>query len=422
MPRFRLPVVLATTAVMSTFAVLPASAQLVSPAYNSRPTANATLFIDLDGITYPGTWGGKTPGTVPAYDTDGNTGSFSNTELNNIRQIWSRVSEMFSPFDINVTTVDPGVYNSRVSSRIIVGGDNAWYGGGGGVANLGGFASTSLSGHTGWVFQANAGGNSNSSGPFNLAGVIAHEAGHQFGLSHQSVFDANNAFTSEYRGSTDGGFTAPIMGTSYQGSTASLPRALWSDGPRSVNSTGTQQLDLGVLASTTANRSPNNGSYYNGFGYRADDHGNSAASASALTIVSGATPKRTASGVITQNTDRDFFKFDSTGGLVTIAADGAEFGQMLDILMRVYDSTLQLLATIDPALTKVASNGFGLDASYTSTLAAGSYFVDIGSYGGYGDIGQYTLNVTGAVAVPEPAAFALVGFAGLALLRRRRGN
>ena len=398
-------------------AVLPAvAAAPIAPAYSSLPGANATLFLDLDGITYPGTWGNKTPGTVPAYDIDNNPGVFSSTELSNIRQIWSRVAETYSPFNINVTTVDPGSLGQRQVTRIVIGGDNSWYGSAGGVAYVGGFAGTGTQNHTGWVFQKNVGS------PFNIASAASHEAGHTFGLSHQSEFGADGTFLSEYRRSTDGGYTAPIMGVGYQGSTANLPRNLWSNGPRAVgsNDQASQQLDLGVLASTSGNRSPNGGSYYNGFGFRADDHADSFADASGFNFGNDAAGGLSASGIITQSTDRDFFKFSSTGGSVSIKADGAEFGQMLDILLEVYNSSQSLIGRVDPSVSLSASQGFGLDATFNGILAAGEYFVDVTSHGGYGDIGQYTLNVTGAVAVPEPAALALIGLGGLSLLRRRR--
>lgn len=46
---------------------------------------------------------------TPPYDTDNNPGSFSATELSNIRAIWRWVAEDFAPFDIDVTTEDPSL-------------------------------------------------------------------------------------------------------------------------------------------------------------------------------------------------------------------------------------------------------------------------------------------------------------------------
>src|SRR5690349_7034259 len=97
-----------------TLAVGTADAALVMPANHSLTTATAKLYIDFDGIDYgTATWSGKTPGVVPAYSTDSDTANFSSRELSNIREIFVRVAEKYSPFNIDVTTVDPGVYNNK---------------------------------------------------------------------------------------------------------------------------------------------------------------------------------------------------------------------------------------------------------------------------------------------------------------------
>ena len=82
------------------------SAPLVAPALNSYPTATAELFLDFDGAP-AGTFGGEPVPAIPAFDLDGNPNAFSTTELAAINEIWSRVAEAYSPFNINVTTVDP---------------------------------------------------------------------------------------------------------------------------------------------------------------------------------------------------------------------------------------------------------------------------------------------------------------------------
>ncbi len=124
-------------------------------------------------------------------------------------------------------------------------------------------------------------------------------------------------------------------------------------------------------------------------------------------------------GVIEQTDDVDVFAFTATGGDVQIEVDGAEFGQMLDIVLNLYDELGELLYTDNPALSHDAP-GYGLDASFSGALAAGEYFLEIASNGSYGDLGQYFVIAAGAVAIPEPAmGFLAVAGAGL-LLRRRR--
>ena len=48
------------------------------------------------------------PIVSPAYDLDGNPSSFSNAELDRIQDIWKLVAEDYAPFDVDVTTEDPG--------------------------------------------------------------------------------------------------------------------------------------------------------------------------------------------------------------------------------------------------------------------------------------------------------------------------
>ena len=77
------------------------------PAYNSNPSATATIYLDFDG-DFTATWGTYHPGTTPAYDTDGDPTTFTADELVNIQQIFLGISEEFSAFNVNVTTVNPG--------------------------------------------------------------------------------------------------------------------------------------------------------------------------------------------------------------------------------------------------------------------------------------------------------------------------
>src|SRR5205823_143563 len=77
------------------------------PALNSHPGAPASLYLDFVGADIP-TWGGYHPGTVPALDQDGDVTTFDDAELTTIRGAWAAVAEDYSPFNLNVTTVDPG--------------------------------------------------------------------------------------------------------------------------------------------------------------------------------------------------------------------------------------------------------------------------------------------------------------------------
>ena len=362
-------------------------AALIVPAYHSLPGAHAKLFIEFAGATYSGTWNGKTPGTTPAYDVDGNPASFSTTELNNIQQIFLRVAEKYSPFNIDVTTQNPGNENNKETARLVVGGDGAWYGQpAGGVALVGGFYTGSS--NTAWVFPKNlSGGN-----PKTVAEATAHEGGHLFGLSHQSrwTMDADGKMV-EQEYSTNGNDTArrPIMGSSYDST-----RGLWWYG--NTFSPTAYQDDLAILSNNN-----------NGFGYRADDHGDSFADATELAL--DITGKIRGDGIISRMTDADLFAFSTGAGNISFSLATAPFGGMLDSTLRLFAGDGTLLQTADTR---------SLGESLTASVSAGRYLLGVYGRGNYGDLGQYTLSGQ-LVPVPEPAAVGLV-FTAIALVQRRR--
>ncbi len=78
------------------------------PALNSNPGATASLYLDFDGH-FQAVWSSYTNITTPAYDVDGDATTFSDEELANIQTIWETVAEDYSPFNINVTTLEPSV-------------------------------------------------------------------------------------------------------------------------------------------------------------------------------------------------------------------------------------------------------------------------------------------------------------------------
>ena len=83
---------------------------------HSDPTARGVLFLAFLGNTTANWSNGQYhPGTTPAFDTDGDPTTFSDSEISQMQQIWTRVAEKFSPFNIDVTTVNPG--NIGVLSR-----------------------------------------------------------------------------------------------------------------------------------------------------------------------------------------------------------------------------------------------------------------------------------------------------------------
>ena len=148
--------------------------------------------------------------------------------------------------------------------------------------------------------------------------------------------------------------------------------ARWWDGPSDVSST-TIQSDVAVIADAT-----------NGFGYRPHDAaGTSIATATPL-AADGALVS--ASGVIEQDTQDDYYSFTTAGGARTINVSPVAFGAMLDPVAELLNSSGIVLQTLvnDPADGQPAGNP-------NFNLPAGTYYVMVGGEGDYGDLGQYTI-------------------------------
>ncbi len=337
------------------------------PQLNSLPGAAKQIYLDFNGAGAM-TWGSYSVPATPAYDTDNDPSTFSAAELSAINQVWARVAEMYSPFNINVTTVDPGSYARGTTVRILIGGDGAWAGRPGGIGYLNGFTASFSNAQTVHVFPKNL-GNGNAK---YVAAAAAHEAGHAFGLQHQSTYSGSTK-TAEYRAGTS--LTGPIMGNSYYSA-----RDLWSNGQSAVSST-TLQDDMAVIARST-----------NGFGFKADDYANTFSSAFTLTPVSGVV---TASGLINAASDIDWFAFTTSSGTVSFSVAPAQFGGMLDASLRLATADGLTLTTIDTA---------SLGETLTLNLSAGAYRIAVLSKGNYGDVGTYTLAGTVVSTSPDSVA------------------
>jgi hypothetical protein len=293
---------------------------------------------------------------------DGDPNTFTAGELADIEAIWKLVVEDYAPFRVNVTTVDPGDFSNGKALRVAIGGNGAWYvfnPNATGVASINGF--TDSGSNTAFVFSVKL------RTAKNVGEISSHEAGHGFGLFHQSDF-STNPITEYYAGPGDG--RAPIMGYPLDGI-----RSLWWYGPALTPST--PQDDMAVLSRSE-----------NGFGYRPDEAGENASTAASLTVsgnnVSGA-------GVITRTTDLDYWSFTTGAGFVSFTVSVPEGINNLDAKVALTNASGTLVtAWQDPT--------FGFGAAVSATLPAGSYRLVVGSHGGYGDVGQYTISGTRAGA------------------------
>jgi hypothetical protein len=229
------------------------------PQLASNPSAAAKLYLDFNGH-FQASWGNYSNATTPVFDQDGDATTFSNGELATIQQVWARAAEDYAPFNIDVTTIDPGSLANGVVAHIAIGGNwSDWYGSSaGGVAYVGGFYNGAP--NVGYVFEA-ALGNGNAR---YVAEAASHEAGHLFGLYHQANWSGTTLVESYNSGNAS---WAPIMGVGYYAT-----RTTWHNGATPTSNTS-YQSDLVILANAS-----------NGFGLRADDHGSTIATADPLTI------------------------------------------------------------------------------------------------------------------------------------------
>ena len=344
----------------------PAFALSSIPKLHSNTDTPVKLYLDFDGHI-ESQWGGFSNVVTPVYDIDGDATTFSQQELDNIVEVWKRVAEEFAPFHIDVTTEDPGDFTDGVGMRISIGGDGAWTGGYyGGVAYLNTFSWSSISNNA-YVFS------DNMWSAKHVAEASSHEAGHAFGLYHQSTYDSAGNKVREYNmGNSQ---WAPHMGVGYSSQVTT-----WHNGTSSQSSS-TYQDDMAILAGSR-----------NGFGYRPDDHGGDAISATSL-MTSGANLQN--SGLISRNADADWFAFSTFDGNVSFTVQVAEVGANLDAVIELRDADGSLITTVDPSAT--------LGASLSTQLATGSYYLVVRSTGQYGHVGTYTIN--GTVTLLQNFAF-----------------
>jgi len=385
------------------------------------------VHLDFDGHTTTGTaWNSywNTPSfSSSAFSTDGSE-AFSAAELLAIQQIWQRVAEYFAPFNIDVTTEDPGAAGLSYSGsadnafgiRVVITdeGGKGW----GGIAYNNTFAASNDT--PVYVYANNLGDVAKT-----IADSVAHEAGHSLGLDH----DGRGGET-YYWGHTG---WAPVMGAGYNAAVVQ-----WSNG--AYNGATTTQDDLAVIT----------GASNMGVAYRADDYGNTFSSAGSFTqTVSGGLATVSTYGLITGSgarNDIDMFAFSvAEAGAVNLTVSAWTRGQvsgggtvdiaspfsMLDLRLVLYDASFTAV--------KGWNDTTRLDGVMNATsLAGGTYYLAIDGTGWgdplaatptgwseYGSLGQYMIkgSYTMGEAPPTPPPPPLVlGFDRTAVTTTEAGG
>lgn len=375
---------------------------------SSLPGANRTIYLDFTGHSLVGTaWqGGYTNAQMlmPAYSMDGDSTTFSNSERRNIIDTWSAVAEDYAPFAVNVTTVEPAqAALDRTDSSDLVFGARALV-----TDSLNTIAAGCGCGGLAYVGVFNGAGYNDYYGPSlsfsqswmngkTLSDIVSHEVGHNVGLSHDGII-VDTVTTSYYVG-RDG--WAPIMGVGYYEPLAQFSNGLYTGGNQTED-------DFAVGTAT-------------GLPVRADDHGDTRATATSLTL--GTEDE----GIITTRTDVDYFAFTATRASHEINVTSPSVSPNLDVQLKLFDATGTLISTTNPNLFRVnASVATGLDASLTATTTPGStYYLEVDGVGfgtgtdtgytDYGSRGEYRIIVPLLTPTPGTSSISGAGVFGTSL-------
>lgn len=444
------------------------------PNLSSRPGAPYTIFLNVTGFDYNGTWLDETPGYTPPLNDRALSDAYSADEVTQIKAIWSRVAQSFAGFDVNVTTVDPAptgmtdaqrqdFYDSTANMMHTVigselrddgmGGMSSWEPGesADGLSGLDVVAGTNTEGrHTNFMLASAQAGASTGfviNGDY-IGAVSSHENGHAFGLDHQSDYSGMmampiNEYTVGDASSGDGSYVA-IMGNA-----SDRQRVTWRVGDSNVSENqevvNSVQRILATNNTTTGAGRPGTVDLH----FIDDGIGHSSGTATPLPVdASGNVDSGQAKGVIVPNDEinpnplgasnytEDWFSFvtDGMNPVTLTATNGTSF--LVDGVADGVGPLRSELCIFDTAVTLVdcaTEDGSTLFSTYTDTLTAGTYYAKITSFGGheqdnpdfndaqYYDMGAYFLSGSGFL-VPEPASstWLLCSFVSLFLVRRRR--
>lgn len=370
---------------------------------NSRPGSKRTIFLDFDGAVVSGTaWNDNTGLPDDFYcgwSLDNDYADFNEAERGRVQSIWQRVAEDFAPFDVNVTTQDPGfeaidratASDDAYGTQVLISSDDTAHlhicnSSCGGMAGIGVFndfkdPSVSDSHHAywqpAWVFGYSAGAKF-------IAELASHEAGHNLGLWHDGRTRRGSLDETYYGGH---GAWAPIMGSGL-----GRPLVQWSRGEYA--DANNREDDFTVMAD-------------HGLALIADEAPADSLDAPRLPAA--------AQGYISTRGDADTFALGDCAGPIEVSASPAPMSPNLDIRLELLDESGNVLQADNPPTSYERGDLiFGLDAGIQAVLPHGEYYARVDGvrfadpsttgYSDYGSLGAYTITATGCDDEPSTPA------------------
>ena len=326
--------------------------------------------------------------TVVGFDLDGNRTTFSPLEATQIVDAWEVVADMFSPFNVDVTTEEPpsDIPQSRILTCVIIrstdvnGNRLPIPTGIGGYAEFNAFGQANNFLAPAFTLWESAGGGIGAG----MGYVTAHEFGHNLNLYHHGLNPPFSPRNEYYSGSIiyfDQSLTwCPIMGSCYYSDIAQ-----WSDGDYyGANNPG--QDDVAILMQQ--------------LGPRPDEDANDFIDA---TITGASTFE--AQGVIGSRSDTDLVRFTAVStGMCEVVALPRNSTRLTSFLgsMASIKLGLRLLDAEGNVLDEDSPND-AITASVRAHVTPGTYFVEVRGTGqdeddnvfgfsNYGSLGKYHLS------------------------------